>query len=143
MQCVDYVPAYERELVELWRAAFERALDLEDPHPIEDQIAYLHTKVLPDYRVQVALEQERIIGFLAANEAEISQLYVHVDHQRRGVGTALLDLAKTESTGRLTLYTFERNHGARAFYEQHGFRIIQRGFEPQWRLNDLQYEWIR
>jgi ribosomal protein S18 acetylase RimI-like enzyme len=143
MQCVDYVPAYERELVEMWRAAFERALDLVDPHGIEDQIAYLRKSVLADYRVRVALDSERIIGFLAANESEISQLYVHVDHQRRGIGTALLDLAKTESTGRLTLYTFERNRGARAFYEQHGFRIIRRGFEPHWNLEDLQYEWIR
>ncbi|MHC4938675.1 MAG: GNAT family N-acetyltransferase [Planctomycetota bacterium] len=143
MHCVDYVPEQEAELVAMWRASFERALGTTDPHPIEDQLEYLRTSVVPHYRVRVVLDQGVIIGFLAANREEIAQLYVHVDHQGRGVGTMLLDIAKQESGGRLALYTFARNEGARRFYEKRGFRIVERGFEPDWQLEDLRYEWTR
>lgn len=43
----------------------------------------------------------------------------------------------------LWLFTFERNIGARAFYERHGLRIVARGFEPTGKLNDIKYEWSR
>ena len=46
-----------------------------------------------------------------------------------------------EASGSLWLFTFERNAIARAFYERHGFKIIARGFEPTWKLNDLRFEW--
>ena len=143
MKCVEYEPAHEAELLRLWRASFERALDLVDPHPLEDQAAYFRSKVLPAHRVRVVLEKGRVIAFLAAQESEIAQLYVHVDHQGKGIGTMLLDLAKRESSGRLRLFTFARNAGARRFYERHGFRIVRRGFEPDWQLDDLEYEWTR
>lgn len=36
---------------------------------------------------------------------------------------------------------FQRNNVAQAFYERHGFKIIARGHEPNWKLDDLKYEW--
>ena len=57
------------------------------------------------------------------------------------MGSLLLGWAKGQSIGSLWLYTFERSIVARAFYERHGFRIVARGFEPSWKLNDLKYEW--
>jgi hypothetical protein len=53
----------------------------------------------------------------------------------------LLEWAKHQSGGSLWLHTFERNAGARAFYERYGFTIVARGFEPTWKLDDLKYEW--
>lgn len=57
------------------------------------------------------------------------------------IGSRLLAWAKEQSAGSLWLYTFDRNAIARAFYEKHGFRIVARGFEPQWKLADVRYEW--
>ncbi|MHC8521114.1 GNAT family N-acetyltransferase [Rossellomorea sp. H39__3] len=84
-----------------------------------------------------------MIGIIAYNRTEISQLYIHKDHHGKGVGTALLTHAKEASSGILTLYTFEVNEGARRFYEKHGFRIIGRGHENEEQLPDLLYEWRR
>ncbi|MEO8187709.1 MAG: GNAT family N-acetyltransferase, partial [Burkholderiaceae bacterium] len=59
----------------------------------------------------------------------------------RRIGTQLLDWAKTQSTGKLWLLAFARNAIACAFYEKHGFKIIARGFEPNWQLADIKYQW--
>jgi ribosomal protein S18 acetylase RimI-like enzyme len=71
----------------------------------------------------------------------ISQLYVSVGFQRNGIGTELLEWAKSQSAGTLRLYAFARNHGACSFYERMGFVQIAKGFEPMWQLEDVQYLW--
>lgn len=144
-----WAPEDTDELVRMWRASFERALGLRDPHPIEEQRAYLETQVLPGNRVLVVIEGSadrgaaRVVAFVAASDAKVAQLYVAADRQRRGIGGALLDWAKSRSAGTLRVFTFERNAGARAFYERHGFRVVGRGFEPTWQLPDVEYEWRR
>jgi len=39
----------------------------------------------------------------------VDQLYIHPDFQRRGIGKALLDFARSLSPGRLWLYTLQIN----------------------------------
>jgi hypothetical protein len=53
----------------------------------------------------------------------------------------LLDWAKRHSGGTLWLYTFARNARACAFCESQGFAAVARGFEPNWQLADVRYEW--
>ena len=78
---------------------------------------------------------------MAATPESISQLYVHVDHQGKGVGSMLVGIAKQHSHGRLRLFTFEANKNAQRFYERHGFEVVARGFEKEWQLADIEYEW--
>ena len=130
------------ELVAMWRASFERGVGIIDPHPLSEQRAYLLNEVLPHNSVRVALAGMRVIGFIAASEDRIAQLYVHVDYQGRGVDTLLLDWAKAQSGGRLSLFTFARNGRACAFYERNGFLAVARAFEPAWQLEDVKYEWL-
>jgi ribosomal protein S18 acetylase RimI-like enzyme len=74
--------------------------------------------------VVVALEVKsgKVVGFIAFTAEKISQLYVHVDHQNRGIGSLLLNIAKENSHGHLRLFTFERNKNAQRFYEFTGSR---------------------
>ncbi|MDZ7686972.1 MAG: GNAT family N-acetyltransferase [Gammaproteobacteria bacterium] len=136
-----YAPEHLDELVPMWRSSFEQGVGVTDPNPLEEQRAYFLEQVLPHNEVRVALRDTELVGFIAASSSEIDQLYVHPEYQGLGIGSELLRWAKENSGGRLTLFTFARNQGARAFYERKGFRIIARGFEEQWRLDDLQYEW--
>jgi ribosomal protein S18 acetylase RimI-like enzyme len=39
------------------------------------------------------------------------------------------------------LFTFEANKNAQRFYERHGFKVVARGFEKEWQLADIEYEW--
>jgi ribosomal protein S18 acetylase RimI-like enzyme len=93
--------------------------------------------------VRVAKEDESIVGFLASNHESIAQLYVRVQDIGRGIGTQLLRLAQSESSGSLWLFTFAQNARACRFYEHHGFVAVAHGFEPMWKLNDVKYQWVR
>lgn len=129
------------KLVPMWRASFEHGVGIVDPNPIAEQREYFLSNVVTNNSVRVAMLDDTIVGFVAASSESIAQLYVHVDYHRRGIGSALLDWAKRRSGGTLWLYTFERNSNARRFYESHGFRILDRGFEEMWQLADLKYSW--
>lgn len=139
---LPYAPSFDDELVPMWRASFEQGVGVRDPHPIAEQRAYLHEQVVPHHTVRLAFRDGLLVGFLASNRDWIAQLYVRVGCQRQGIGARLLELAKAGSAGSLRLHTFERNQGARAFYERHGFRAIARGFEPTWQLADVTYLWV-
>lgn len=132
---------HARELIPMWRESFEFGVGIKDLHPIAEQEHYFRTVVEPNNAVRVALLEGRIVGFVAASATSISQLYVRRGFHRQGIGSRMLEWAKSQSSGSLWLFTFERNAGARAFYERHGFRIVARGFEPAWKLDDLRYEW--
>ena len=140
---VDYLPKYRHELVTMWRESFEQAVGVIDPHPLEEQLKYLEEKVIPENQVLVVMEQgaPAVIGFIALTPEKISQLYVHVNHQNRDIGSLLINIAKQRSRGRLRLFTFKANKGAQRFYERHGFKVIGYGFEEEWRLEDIEYEW--
>ena len=138
---VDYDPARLDDLVPMWRASFERGVGIIDPHPLADQRDYFLAQVLPRCDVRFALRGEELVGFVAANHESVAQLYVRVGCHRQGIGTRMLDWAKSRSTGSLWLYTFARNRVACAFYERQGFAVAARGFEPTWRLDDVRYVW--
>lgn len=147
MKTVDQVNLIEfdmdrlEELVAMWRACFESGVGVKDPHPIEDQRAAFLTDILPKYPVRMAMLDEQLEGFVAASSESVCQLHVRVGCHRLGIGTKLLDWAKSRSSGSLWLYTFDRNKIAQAFYEHHGFVIAERGFEPAWQLEDIKYAW--
>ena len=130
-------------LVPMWRESFEQGVGIVDPHPLEEQRRYLLERVLPAHRVVVACEDGRIVGFMASNRESVNQLHVRVGCLRRGLGSALLRIAKDASAGSLWLYTFARNVNARRFYERQGFVATAFGFEPVWHLDDVRYEWRR
>lgn len=138
---VEFAAGRADEVVRMWRASFEAGVGVVDPHPLAEQREYLMSHVVPNCAVRMALSSDSVVGFVAATGDSISQLYVRDTHRRRGIGSRLLGWAKAQSGGSLWLYTFARNAGARAFYEKHGFRIVARGFEPTWQLDDLRYQW--
>ncbi|WP_374055739.1 N-acetyltransferase family protein [Rossellomorea sp. FM04394] len=134
-------PDYAEETVNMWRESKERAIGQKEKHSVESHLNFL-THILPEqFQIDLALIDGRVVGMAAYNETEISQLYIHVDYQGAGIGQILLDKAKTQSSGRLILYTFEVNQSAQRFYEKNGFVIIGRGQENEENLPDIQYEW--
>jgi GNAT superfamily N-acetyltransferase len=92
---------------------------------VHDWIANL---LIPSGNVTVALNNGRIVGMAAHSVSNgvtwLDQLYVCPQFKRQRVGTALLEWVKSQTKGKLQLYTFQMNHDAIAFYEQHGFVAI-------------------
>ncbi len=128
----------------MWRESMEQALGIKDKHPLEDQLNYLETVVVPNNQVFLAIDEaaKKVVGFMALTDTELNQLYLHINYQGQGLGTRFLEMAKQLSPQKLQLYTFAVNEKAQRFYERHGFQIIGRGFEPDLGLDDIRYEWM-
>jgi putative acetyltransferase len=93
-------------------------------HTLEEDVAFFRDRVLPMARVVVAEDEaERLVGFIAFRRGWVDHLYVHPDHQGRGIGRALMDRAQAAWPA-LDLWVFQRNLRARAFYTARGFRPV-------------------
>lgn len=82
--------------------------------------AWVAEFLIPSCEVWVATDSGEVAGVMALQDDWVEQLYIAPEHQRRGHGPALLALAKADRSA-LSLWTFESNLGARAFYGAHGF----------------------
>ncbi|TQV92477.1 hypothetical protein V2A60_007163 [Cordyceps javanica] len=91
----------------------------------------------------VAEIENKIIGFLRIVGQDLDQLYLMPGYYRKGIGTMLLNKAKDISPDGLTLFTFQVNERARAFYESHGFRAVEtsNGQRNEEMEPDILYEW--
>ncbi|MEV5604960.1 GNAT family N-acetyltransferase [Streptomyces sp. NPDC052299] len=114
-------------------------------HSDEATLAWLTHVVLPgtDVRVAETRGDARIAGFLSLDGSELEHLYVDPGLRRRGIGSLLLAAAKEASPTGLTLYTFQRNTGARSFYERHGFTAVafDDGSRNEENEPDVRYRW--
>jgi putative acetyltransferase len=75
----------------------------------------------------VAESDGAIVGFGdLEGEGHLDRLYVHADHQARGVGRALLAALEAEARRRGCRRIFtEASLTARPFFEGHGYRVLQ------------------
>ena len=149
---VDFRKEHGLELIQLWRKSFAKAMGIEEDtreEAVNEHHAYLQTYD-PEI-IRVALENNKIVGFMAKEENTIKDLFIDVEYQRRGLGSSFIHQAKEEETF-LTLSTFQLNKGAQKFYEFHDFVIARRGFagaeDNAWASNkeqlaDITYEWKR
>jgi len=91
----------------------------------------------------VAEEEGRVVGFAGLSGDELTHLYIDPAAQNRGVGTALLDHMKSLRPERLELWVFQKNDGARRFYERQGFQLVRltNGSGNMEHEPDALYEW--
>jgi ribosomal protein S18 acetylase RimI-like enzyme len=141
LQITPFHDQYAEQTVVMWRDSKEMAIGQKEIHSFEEHVYFLNHILTKQFQIDLALMDEKVVGMVAYNEREISQLYIHKDYQGTGIGQTLLEKVKSQSSGRLTLYTFEVNKNAQRFYEKHGFEIIGRGHENEENLPDILYEW--
>ena len=81
---------------------------------------------LSERDVWVAESGGAVVGFANLTPTWLDDLYVAPDAQRAGIGSALLDLAKSVRPDGFGLWVFEVNAPARAFYVARGFVALER-----------------
>ena len=107
-------------------------------HSREEDLGFLQG-LIAGCRVRIGNEGA---GFLAAEGGVVRALYLEPAARGLGLGKVLLDDAKGRA-GRLELYTFEANAGARRFYAREGFREVRFGADNEEGLPDVYLVWER
>lgn len=74
----------------------------------------------PDREVWVAEAGDAVVGYALLTATWLEDLYVDPAHQRRGAGTALLDLVCAQRPDGFGLWVFTTNRVARQLYRRHG-----------------------
>ncbi|WP_152092854.1 MULTISPECIES: GNAT family N-acetyltransferase [Rhizobium] len=126
------------------RSSFnERLPTLAGLHTPEEDVGFWSAVVFKDCEIWGAEEEGgRLVGVIAFLEDWIDQLYVLPEAQGRGIGSRLLDIAKS-AYPQLSLWTFQRNEPARRFYLKHGFFVVDEsdGAGNEEKEPDVLYKW--
>ena len=112
-------------------------------HTDDEVRAFLRGRLGED-EVWVAESGDDVVGYARFTPTWLDDLYVLPSHAGRGVGSALLDVVKARLPGGFSLWVFEMNAPALAFYASHG--LVERehtdGSENEERAPDLRMEWL-
>jgi ribosomal protein S18 acetylase RimI-like enzyme len=131
-------------IANVWLAAFAATYDFPHAHSDDEVRAWIRDDLLRETETWVAVDPDgSIAGFMALTPDMLDQLYIRPDRTGRGIGSRLVDLAKTLRPGGLDLYTFQANAGARRFYERHGFQVVDvaDGTRNEEHQPDVRYGW--
>ena len=113
-------------------------------HDDEDVRAHFASHVVGDCELWVAEDAGALVGILVLDGDFVDHLYVEPGLTGRGIGAALLAVARRERPGGLQLWTFQSNAGAQRFYERHGFVATRRtdGRDNEERAPDVLYVYV-
>ena len=126
----------------IMRSAYDRMTYLPKLHTPEEGVAYV-TGLLADHEVWVAEGEEGVLGFAVLSSDQLLQMHVSPGEQNQGIGSRLLTHAKERRPEGFSLWTFQKNVGARRFYERHGLDVVRltEGEGTEEREPDVQYAW--
>ena len=112
---------------------------LPELHMAEEDLWFFRNRVFAACEVWVGGAPD---GFIAFRDGWVDHLYVGTEHQRRGLGSALLAQAM-RTCPHLRLWTFQKNGAAIRFYLARGFREIERtdGSRNEELEPDILFEW--
>ena len=113
-------------------------------HTPEEVRHYFETVVVPNSEVWVVKTRGALAGFMSLRGNWIDHLYMAPPAWRQGFGRLLVGKAMATRL-RLELWTFQRNEGARRFYESFGFEAVEftDGSANEEREPDVLYVWAR
>jgi len=110
-------------------------------HMPEEDRQFVREHLFPTCEIWGAFDPD-LAGVIAFRIGWVEQLYVLPGHHGKGIGKALLAIAKAVNR-ELRLWTFQRNDGARGFYEGQGFIAVEEtdGSANEEREPDVLYQW--
>lgn len=105
---------------------------------------WISAVVLPEREVWLLEDSEsRPLAVLILDGDWVDQLYVDPACTGRGLGSRLIELAKSRRPAGLQLWTFVTNTGAQRFYFRHGFLVAETtdGSGNEEQAPDIRFVW--
>lgn len=111
-------------------------------HPEHEVRAWLSERLRHD-EMWVAEVDGAVAAYARMTQTWLDDLYVLPDRAGRGLGSALLDVAKAQRPDGFCLWVFEMNEPARRFYARHGLVELERtdGQANEERQPDVRMAW--
>lgn len=95
-------------------------------HPDAETHEWISTVVLPEREVWLTEDADRrALAVMVLDGSWVDQLYVEPTCTGMGLGSRLIELAKSRRPTGLQLWTFVTNTGAQRFYRRHGFVMAE------------------
>jgi len=110
-------------VIDIWYRASLIAHPFLDEAFLQAERQEIVEKHMPSVETWVYEKEGRIVGFIALLDCEVGAIFVDPQHQRQGIGRALMDHAR-DLRGNLELDVFKENRIGRAFYDRYGFKVI-------------------
>jgi GNAT superfamily N-acetyltransferase len=133
-----------RAVADLWLRSRHAAVPAIPPpvHADDDVRTFFTNVVLPTRDVWVADSDGALVAMMVLEGDWIDQLYVDPVMTGRGLGSELVDLAKTQRPEGLQLWAFQSNVRALRFYERQGFVATRTtDGDNEEGAPDVNYEW--
>jgi GNAT superfamily N-acetyltransferase len=105
---------------------------------------WIRTVVVPGREVWLMEAADgRPLGVLVLHEDWVDQLYVEPGFTGMGLGSRLMELAKSRRPAGLQLWTFATNTAAQRFYLRHGFVVAETtdGSGNEEKAPDIRFVW--
>ena len=117
-----------------------RGVDMPTPETLRQRV---DAELRSEWDLYVAVRGERVVGMLALKPvpAILDQIFVAPGEQRKGIGKALLDVAKQRMRDGFTLRMAAANEEARRFYEAEGLERLGEGIHPMTGVPVQFYGW--
>jgi ribosomal protein S18 acetylase RimI-like enzyme len=113
-------------------------------HSHDEVVDYFATTIASQRLCYVAKQGQAVCAMMAVQPEDhlVTALYVARVARGMGVGSALVDTAKSYLKSRVDLWTFQTNKLAQAFYAKHGFAEVRRTEgDNEERLPDVLLRW--
>ena len=113
------------EILDVWYRASQIAHSFLSEDFLSAERQEIAERWIPMADTTVCEVGERVVGFMSLIGTEVGGIFVDPEHQRKGIGSALLDQA-CRSQPHLELDVLEKNSIGRGFYEAYGFELVDR-----------------
>lgn len=109
----------------------------------EQVTRWVRDVLLSQCRTWVAVRDGGIMGYAALEGDMLEHLYLRPEIRRQGIGTLLLDEVRRHTPDGMSLHVFQDNTEARAFYQRHGFTVLDTndGSRNMENLPDMTLRW--
>jgi len=132
MRLRPYRAADEDALIALWQRTWQYAYpSIDFGERVKTWRERWRTELVPSVRITVAESEAGPIGFVTLDSSGyLDQLVVAPEVWGSGTANELVDEAKRQSSGAITLLVNADNARAIRFYERHGFRHTHDDVNP-------------
>jgi GNAT superfamily N-acetyltransferase len=136
------VPADAAAIADVFVAA-RAGMTYLPPLDVQDARRFLVEEVAAKLEVSVVEDAGAVVAFSALDGDNLAFLYVAPEAQGRGAGTLLFERVTELRPAGFELWVFQRNTGARRFYERHGCVLVLEtdGSGNMEREPDARYAW--